>query len=347
MTYSVVQGQYWKDILDQPRALRATWQSLQHQKVWEEIQRLLAERKFDRLVLTGMGSSYFALHPLAMETAKHGWTPVHLETSELIHYYPHLLQGSTLVVAVSQSGKSAETLRLLEHDGSKQVVIAVTNTPDSPLAQQADIALLTEAGSEFSVSCKTYVAGLMALSVLSAALCASDLSSRLQEVEAAANAAEQYLTDWNSHVQEFSRVLRDVRHLFLVGRGSSLAAVGTGALTIKESDHFHAEGMSSAAFRHGPFEMLTPESFVGVFAGDDRTLALNERLVADIREQGTQSALIGSNASAPALRIPKLPSSGCPIAEILPIQMITLALAALRGREAGKFERATKVTVVE
>jgi glutamine---fructose-6-phosphate transaminase (isomerizing) len=68
-------------------------------------------------------------------------------------------------------------------------------------------------------------------------------------------------------------MLGGIRHLFLVGRGSSLAAVGTGALMVKESDHFHAEGMSSAAFRHGPFEMLSPETFVFVFSAnkDSRT----------------------------------------------------------------------------
>ena len=57
------------------------------------------------------------------------------------------------------------------------------------------------------------------------------------------------------------------RHLFLVGQGASLAAVGTGAGIVKEADHFHGEGMSSAAFRHGPFEMLSDETFVLVFGG--------------------------------------------------------------------------------
>jgi glucosamine--fructose-6-phosphate aminotransferase (isomerizing) len=223
----------------------------------------------------------------------------------------------------------------------------VTNTADSPLAQQADIALLTEAGSEFSVSCKTYVSALAALSALSAVLCDGDVSARLQDLDPAADAVEQYLRQWGSHVREFCENLRNTRHLFLVGRGSSVGSAGTGALIIKESDHFHAEGMSSAAFRHGPFEMLTPEAFVGVFAGDRRTLELNERLVSDIREAGTQSVLIGSNSNMSACLIPGSPTPARPIVEILPIQMVTLALAALQGREAGNRQRATKVTVVE
>jgi len=59
------------------------------------------------VVLTGMGGSYFGLHPLMMELSASGWTPMMVETAELIHYYPELLAPSTLVIAVSQSGKSA------------------------------------------------------------------------------------------------------------------------------------------------------------------------------------------------------------------------------------------------
>jgi glucosamine--fructose-6-phosphate aminotransferase (isomerizing) len=343
----VVQGQYLKDILEQPQAIRATWQALRGATVFDDVKRLLSQRKFERLVLTGMGSSYFGLHPLALETAEHGWSPMLLETSELVHYYPHLLGESTLVIAVSQSGQSAEMLRLLKHNGNNHAVVAVTNTADSQLARQAEISLLTHAGNEFSVSCKTYVSALVALSTLSAALCGQDTSARLVELEGAAEQASSYLQHWSEHVEELAAELRDVRHLFLVGRGPSLAAAETGALIIKESDHFHAEGMSSAAFRHGPFEMLTPEIFVGVFSGDERTRDLNERLASDIREQGTKTALIGTQSSLRACRIPSVPRHVRPIIEILPVQMITIALAALANREAGKFERATKVTVVE
>ncbi len=344
---AVIQGRYLQDILSQPQAIRATWQSLHKSEALDRISGLLASRKFDRILLTGMGSSYFGLHPLALEIAEHGWTPVLLETSELVHYYPHLLTGETLVIAVSQSGKSAETLRLLEHNGEQQVVVAVTNTADSPLARQADASILTHAGEEFSVSCKTYVAAHIALSLLSAMLCGLDVKKRLGDLESASSAAENYLRNWEQHVSGFCDAMHDIRHLFFVGRGSSLAAVGTGALIIKESDHFHAEGMSSAAFRHGPFEMLTPEAYVGVFAGDDRTRALNERLAADVQETGTQSALIGSDVAQAECRIPAVAPAVRPIVEILPVQMVTLALAALANREPGKFERATKVTVVE
>ena len=343
----VIQGPYFSDILDQPRALRATWNSLRDTPDLERIADQCHPRRFERIVLTGMGSSYHGLHPLAIEIARYGWTPVMLETSELIHSYPHLLTPSTLVVAVSQSGKSVETVRLLEMNAGKATVIGVTNQADSPLGQRANFSVLTAAGEEFTVSCKTYVAAQMALSMLAAGLCKLDLAARLRELESSAQAVDSYLRDWTAHVDEFMGLLREVRDLFLVGRGSSLAAVGTGALITKESALFHAEGMSSAAFRHGPFEMLKPGVCVALFAGDANTKTLNAGLLSDIRLASARVLWFSADAESAACRVPQTADLLRPIVEILPVQMITLALAALANHEAGKFARATKVTIVE
>jgi glucosamine--fructose-6-phosphate aminotransferase (isomerizing) len=226
-------------------------------------------------------------------------------------------------------------------------VIGVTNRADSPLGNDADYVVLTAAGEEHSVSCKTYVCAQMALQMLGAALCGADATARLHEMEAAPAAAEGYLRNWKAHVREFGESLEGMRDVFLVGRGSSMAAAQTGALTIKESAHFHAEGMSSAAFRHGPFEMLQPGTFVGVFAGEERTRALNGGLMQDLTRTPAKAALFSEDALSAAFTFPKVPAPLRPVVEILPVQMMTLALAALGNREAGKFERATKVTVIE
>jgi glutamine---fructose-6-phosphate transaminase (isomerizing) len=269
-----------------------------------------------------------------------------VETSELIHYYPELLSASTLVVAVSQSGKSAETVRLLEMNAGRAKVIGVTNWADSPLAREADFAVLTAAGDEYSISCKTYVTAQMALRMLGAVLSGANAAGRLQEMETATNVFREYLGRWRSYVGELVEMLRGVRDVFLVGRGVSLAAAQTGALTIKESTHFHAEGMSSAAFRHGPFEMLKEGIFVGVFAGEARTRELNERLVKDVSGTAARTVLFAEDAEG-VCRLPRVPETLRTVVEVLPVQMMTLALAALGNREAGKFERATKVTAVE
>jgi len=105
--------------------------------------------------------------------------------------------------------------------------------------------------------------------------------------------------------------------------------------------------MSSAAFRHGPFEMLSKETFVLVFSGDSRTRDLNRRLLEDVRERQGRAEFVSEGAIVPACNLPVAPRPIQSMLEILPAQMITLALAAQAGREAGRFELATKVTTTE
>ena len=106
----------------------------------------------------------------------------------------------------------------------------------------------------------------------------------------------------------------------------------------------HAEGMSCAAFRHGPLEMVGEHVFVLVFAGDERVAGLNRRLVEDV--SATADAAATEGASAPVFRLPAISPFLRPIVEILPVQMLSLALAARDRREAGRFEHASKVTAV-
>jgi glutamine---fructose-6-phosphate transaminase (isomerizing) len=344
---SIIEGEYLRDLLDQPQALRDTLAASKPQRILKEFSARLRSGGFRTIALTGMGSSFYALHPLHLKLIAGNFFSAMLETSELIHYQKQLLGPQTLVVAVSQSGHSAEVVHLLEINGRRSPVIAITNTAESPLAKQSDARILTQAGEEFSVSCKTYVATLIALEWLGDALCERDLRQTGGELERAASAAESYLRDWEKHVREFAGLLHGIRHLFFVGRGASLATVGTGALIVKESDHFHAEGMSSAAFRHGPMEMLGDETFVLIFEGDDRTRDLNRRLLEDIQRKRGRAELIAADAPLASCRLPASLDSIRPILEILPVQLITLALAALAGREAGRFELASKITTTE
>ena len=344
--FSIIEGAYLRDILDQPHALEHTLASLEVPSALQSIATKLRNGGFRSVVLTGMGSSFHALHPFHFALVDYGFAPMMVETGELIHYMKPLFDPKTLIIAVSQSGQSAEMVRLLELNQHRAAVVGVTNTSESHLAKCAHAVVLTNAGNESSVSCKTYVTALMALEWLIAVLCNRDLQVLREEMKRAYPLAQAYLADWKSHVQRFAELLSGIENLFLVGRGSSLAAVGCGALIVKESDHFPAEGMSSASFRHGPFEMLSQNTHVLVFAGDEPTRDLNLRLLADIRQQGGRAQLIGEEALPPC-NLPVTPKCFRPILEILPVQMITLALAAQVGREPGRFELASKITTRE
>jgi glucosamine--fructose-6-phosphate aminotransferase (isomerizing) len=346
MTIEVVKGRYFDDLMAQPGALAATLDELASQGRWSQVGRFLRSRSWNRIVLTGMGSSYHCLHVLNLALINAGISSMMMETSELVHYGLLSCDAQTLIVVVSQSGASAETLRLLESKGQSSV-LGITNTARSPLADVADMTLLTQAGPEFSVSSKTYSTALLALQWLAALFRDEPEATTVQGLTRGAALAQLYLDDWRAHVEVLASRFQDVRHLFLIGRGRSLAAVGTGALILKESVGIHAEGMSSAAFRHGPIEMLRQGVSTIVFAGEERTRELNRRIVRELTVAGQRCDEVGSGVALVPFRLPECDPLLRPIIEILPVQMMTLALAGLGRREAGRFERASKITDTE
>jgi glutamine---fructose-6-phosphate transaminase (isomerizing) len=346
LTKSIIKSAFLQDVLDQPRALALTLEKLEVEPSLRKVAAQLKGGAFRRVVLTGMGSSVFMPYPLHIELAKKGYSSIVAETSELIHYLSGLLDPTTLIIAVSQSGQSAEIVRLLECNAGRATIVGVTNEPESQLGSRADCVLLTHAGEESSVSCKTYVAGLAALRLLASVFCDRDVERERSELMTVIPAADAYLKLWEEHVAELAGKGEGVRHWVLLGRGPSLAAARTGALTIEESVRIPAEGMSSAAFRHGPIEMLGPETFVLVFVGDEQGKELNVSLHEHIRELGYGSALIGGDADG-AFHLPAAPDSVRSILEIIPIQMLILALASRMGIEPGRFLLASKTTIEE
>jgi glucosamine--fructose-6-phosphate aminotransferase (isomerizing) len=144
ITPEKIQGTYFTDILDQPRALRDTVAGLVPLPELEAVREDLRTRRLHRVVLTGMGGSYQILHPLHLHLIACGFDSIMVETSELLHSMPQLLHSQNVVIVVSQSGASAETVRLMDRQGP--LYIGVSNTPESPLATRSGITLLTRAG---------------------------------------------------------------------------------------------------------------------------------------------------------------------------------------------------------
>lgn len=344
---TLLQGLYLEDILDQPRAIQETITSLTHAQKLNDFIKSLAPESYQRIVLTGMGGSFHILNPLYLRLAELGFPVVMVETSELIYFLPRLLNDQTLLIVVSQSGRSAEIVRLLDRDGQRPTILGVTNDITSPLALKSDFVALIQAGPEASVSCKTTTASLTALNWIGDSISGRDVASAKAHLEPTTTAVEQYLAHLHPHVETLLEQLRGVHHLFVTGRGSSLAASGIGGMIMKEAAHFHSEGLGSAAFRHGPFEMLGKDCYVLVFAGDAKVETLHRKLVEDVRATGGRAALVAADAELNVFRLPAISRHIRPILEMLPLQMASLALAALAGREPGKFERIGKITASE
>jgi len=349
MNIDLSENAYAKDIHQQPAALQNTLDGLSvlDPGIFTPFARRLENRQLRQVVLTGMGSSYHALHPLHLKLIAGGISSLMIETSELVQFAGRLLAPDCLVVAVSQSGKSAETVQLLDMAPADCHIVGVTNSAESPLAQKATALVLTHGGSESTVSCKSYIATLTALALLADWLTGQPTASTLAAAQNTVAQTQRYLTHWDEYLDTTRQTLQGVRSLFLVGRGESLAAAGTGGLIIKEAAHFHAEGMSSAAFRHGPFEMVTPDVFTLVYAGEGPGRPLNANLLADIRTAGGKAELVDrAGETTTPFHLPTGTPCLASVLEILPAQVISVALGLLHGHNPGYFTRCSKVTEI-
>src|SRR5260221_10500939 len=238
----IIEGQYFRDLMEQPAALDATLAWLHAAGRWKDVLRLVQSRRWQRIVLTGMGSSFHTLQPLYWSLIAGGFNPVLMETSELIHHGMALCDEHSLIILVSQSGASAETVRLLELQ-RRSPVLGVTNTEDSPVARRAALSILVQAGTEYSVSCKTYVGGMLSLQWLAAIFADADEARTLQRLGPGAQLARRYLQDWRQHVDALAGPLRGIRHLFLAGRGGFPGPGHTRGPVLKEAPPFSPPGV--------------------------------------------------------------------------------------------------------
>lgn len=348
MNSRVIEGSYLRDLLAQPEVLQRVIASLATRTPDPVLKSGLRDGRFRHVVLTGMGSSWHVLYPLHLQLSAAGFSSSWIEASELLLGFAPLRATDTLIVMVSQSGESAEIVRLLEQRSEFGHVIGITNQPDSRLGRLAGTTLLLHAGAEATVSCKTYLATLAVLHWLGSVLTGSGPLGALTEIDAATRGVAHYLEHWRSHVAALEPLVAGVHSVFVTGRSVSLATAGTGGLILKESTRQPSEGMSCAAFRHGPLEMVSERVLVLVCAGDARTAPLHQRLAEDIRQAGGRVGYLSSEPdNAEVFRLPEVAPSLLPLVEILPVQMLSLAIAARDGREAGRFEHATKITTAE
>jgi glucosamine--fructose-6-phosphate aminotransferase (isomerizing) len=343
----VIEGAYFRDLLGQPDVLQRVITKLAETKLDPGLRSGLRTGRFRRVVLTGMGSSFQAQYPLHRSLSGAGIASHWVETAELLLGFDALYDSETLLLGVSQSGESAEVVSLVERAAEFGHFIGITNSEQSRFGRAAGTRLTLEAGTESTVSCKTYVATLAVLHWLGAQLLRDDAGHALEELAEAESATRAYLASWREHVAELLPLLDGITSVFVTGRGDALAAAGTGGLILKESTRLHAEGMSAAAFRHGPLEMAGPNVLVLIFEGDETTAPLHRRLAQDIVRGGGKAVLIGAGFNElDVFRLPAVSAGVQPIVQILPVQMLSLALAARDGVEAGRFERASKITNV-
>jgi glutamine---fructose-6-phosphate transaminase (isomerizing) len=341
-----------EEIAGQPQAIRRAARAARDQS--EALAKLAAETPHrPRLVLTGMGSSYDACYPAATALAERGVWATMLDAAELLHYRQPALGPESVLVCVSQSGESAETVRLareLRGRDRRPFLVSVTNGLDTALAGLADLALDTCAGPELGPSTMTFCGTLVMMAAIARTLAGGE-PQWPADAEQAAAAAQALLTDPQRSAGRLADWLGDRPVLALLGRGGSRAAAEMGALTLKEAAQYPAESLQAAQFRHGPLELAGPRLAVIVLACEERTRDLDLRLAADLLAAGASALVIGPDGDLPAgalgVSVPDVSPVLSPAVSIIPVQLLAWALARRRGLAPGTYTLATKVTTHE
>jgi glucosamine--fructose-6-phosphate aminotransferase (isomerizing) len=299
-----------------------------------------------------MGGSFFASYPIWLILINAGLPAMLVDCAELIHHSHALITPRTLLWVVSQSGRSAEIISVLElSTQTGATLIATVNDLSSPLAQAAQKNVIPiHAEVEKTVSTRTYINTLAVGQLAALYLTNGDLKQGMDNLQRTASGLVDYFSDWENHLQAIKDRVPPPRNLILLGRGHSLAAAYTGALILGEASKFVAIGMQAGEFRHGPLELASPNLTVLIFAGPRETLELNRRLLKDLNEAGTRALWITSPEEADhdsCICMPRAQGIGIPLAEIVPIQMLTIHLAMANNVEPGKFFRVGKITLSE
>jgi len=308
-------------------------------------------------VFTGMGSSYDACYPAVNDLAGRGVPALLVDSAELLHFRRPILVADTLAVIVSQSGESAEIVKLateISRQRTRPFVVSITNGLDNDLARRADVRLDTRAGPESGPSTKTFAAAMTTLAGLARLLAGDGVETAIDRTrtaaEGAALAAERLLDDPESFAARLAEQLGGREVMVVLGRGPARAAAEMGALTLKESGVM-AESLESAMFRHGPLELAGPGMSAVVLATEPETRRLDLALAAELVQAGAAVLVVTPDGEAPkgahAIATGYLDRALVSAVSIVPIQLLAWKLAADRGRTPGAYTRASKVTTRE
>jgi len=304
---------------------------------------------YDRIVLTGMGSSHYATIPIERDLAARGLPVWRIDTGTLLDF-PDLVTGKTLLWATSQSGMSGEIVALLDKlDGTTRpaTIIGVTNDEQSTLARRADILVALKSGSEATVSSKSYVNTLIAQYRITLALRHADEAPLIAGIRAAMAEFARLIDDRSAVQSIVSQAFREggEPRLALVGIGADGATAMTGALILKEACKVMAEGYLSGEFRHGPMETSGP-GMIALLIGDGTDATL-QALSEDLTANGTEVVTIGPKAygRSQQLRTTASPEIVRIIAGMLYVQHFTILIARAKGLVPGEFFYGRKITV--
>ena len=296
------------------------------------------------------------------------WTrvPVEVELASEFRYRDPVLDRSTLVVAISQSGETADTLEAVRHAKSQKArVLAVCNTNGAQIPREADAVLYTHAGPEIGVaSTKCFLAQIAAAYMVGLALAQAvgtkyqdEVISEFQNLERMPEAVAEVLEQMEP-VRELGRKYAQSDTVLFLGRHVGYPVAMEGALKLKELAYIHAEGFAAGELKHGPIALIEDGLPVFIVMPSPKGRALlHSKMISNIREiqaRGAETIVIGEPDDDAAksvadhlIPIPKTPTLLQPLVSTVPLQVFAATVAQERGYDVDKPRNLAKSVTVE
>jgi glucosamine--fructose-6-phosphate aminotransferase (isomerizing) len=359
-----------KEIHEQPSAVDETLRGRvmpDGRLILDEVHGLSDEdlRGVDKVFIVGCGTSFHA--GLVAKYAIEHWTrlPCEIEIASEFRYRDPVLDAQTLVVGVSQSGETLDTMeacRFARSATNKAKVLAICNVVDSSMAREADAVLYTRAGPEVGVAAtKTHVAQIVAMEVLALYLAQlrgtiypDDAARYLDALHEIPRLIEQVLVHADS-IRETALRFTESRDFYFLGRGVGYPVALEGALKLKEISYLRAEGYPGGEMKHGPIALIDDRSVVVAVATQGR---LQQKMLSNIQEMRARGATIvavvneGDDEVRDLVDVPLLvPRAGhelfSPAVDVVALQLFAYALAKAHDRDVDKPRNLAKTVTVE
>ncbi|NTW38703.1 MAG: glutamine--fructose-6-phosphate transaminase (isomerizing) [Cellulomonadaceae bacterium] len=359
-----------KEIHDQPHAVADTLlgrTDLRGRLVLDEVRVDEAVlRQIDKIIVIACGTAAYA-GQVAKYAIEH-WCriPVEVELAHEFRYRDPVVNSKTLVVAVSQSGETMDTLMAVRHAREQgATVLAIVNTHGSTIPRESDAVLYTHAGPEVAVaSTKAFLAQITAAYLLGLYLAQlrgtkfpDEIAAILTDLRAIPDKVQAVL-DGAEHVQRVARSMADVSSVLFLGRHVGYPVAMEGALKLKELAYIHAEGFAAGELKHGPIALIEEGQAVFVVVPSPRGRdSLHSKVISNIQEiraRGARTLVIAEEGDTAVLPfadevfyVPQTPVLLAPLVAVVPLQIFAMELATARGLDVDQPRNLAKSVTVE
>ncbi len=318
-------------------------------------------RTIDRLIIVACGSAYYAGMAGEYMLEAYAGVPVEVELASEFRYRDPILTSQTAVLAVSQSGETADTLAAIREAKRKgALTLGIVNTVGSTIARETDAGVYNHAGPEIGVaSTKAFVSQLTVFALLTLFLgrqrsMTSSAGRELTKALLDLPELVQRVLEKREQIEEVGRAWKDARSFFYLGRTYGAPIAFEGALKLKEISYIHAEGYAAGEMKHGPIALIDPSFPSVVIAPVDAVYEKTKSNIEELRARSGPVIAVTTEGNRDldslvdhVIEVPKTHEALQPVVNVLPLQLFAYAVSVAKGIDPDKPRNLAKSVTVE